>query len=162
MTNELNVYETLAKLEIPYIKYTHPAVFTVEEALQYWKDESGMHCKNLFFRNNKGNKHYLVVLQYSKNLNIREFSLKIENRVMSFASEERLMKYLGLTPGSVSPFGLLNDANKEVEVIIDNDLRTVDKISFHPNINTASVTISFSDFIKFLNWCGNKYSFMEV
>jgi len=151
MTTEQNVYETLAKLDIPYIKYTHPAVFTVEEAVQYWKDESGMHCKNLFFRNNKGDRHFLVILQYSKTLNVREFSLKIERRPMSFASAERLMKYLGLTAGSVSPFGLINDVNKEVEVIIDSDLQLVEKISFHPNINTASVSILFSDFIKYLN-----------
>jgi Ala-tRNA(Pro) deacylase len=71
-------------------------------------------------------------------------------------------KYLGIKAGSISPFGLINDTEKHVYVFIDENLRLAEKISFHPNINTASLVIKFSDFIKFINWTGNSYEFIKT
>ena len=72
------------------------------------------------------------------------------------------MTHLGVTPGSVSPFGLLNDRDHAVRVVIDRDLTTADRVSFHPNINTATLTIARTDFEKFLEGCGNRVQYVTV
>lgn len=159
---EKKVYETLDELEISYDKYEHPAVNTIEEIDDYIKEDNIYHCKNLFLRNSKGNKHYLVVVESHKKTNTKDLAKKIQSTRLSFASEKRMDKYLGLKPGSVSPFGLINDENKEVELIIDKDLKTREKITFHPNVNTASVTISYDDFQKYINWCSNNVTYVKV
>jgi Ala-tRNA(Pro) deacylase len=155
------VYKTLDELSIEYEKHEHPPVFTVEEANEHWSDIKGNHSKNLFLRNKKGNRHFLVVMDAEKSLDIKQFQKKIGISNLSFASEKRLEKYLGLTKGSVSPFGLINDENHEVEVIVDNDLMKTDFVNFHPNINTATVTISAADFKRFLEQMGNKVSYQQ-
>jgi Ala-tRNA(Pro) deacylase len=81
---------------------------------------------------------------------------------LSFGSPDRLMNHLGLTPGAVSPFGLLNDAAHRVQVVLDADLRRADRLVFHPNVNTASVTISFADLQRFLTAQGNPVRFVTV
>jgi Ala-tRNA(Pro) deacylase len=74
---------------------------------------------------------------------------------LSFASAERLAARLGLTPGAVSPFGLINDREKTVRVVLDERLRAATRVGFHPNVNTATVVLAFADFERFLAWCGN-------
>ncbi len=160
---EDDVYKTLDMLSIPYYRLTHSAVNTIAELDKYnINDDNIVHCKNLFLRNSKGDKHYLVITEPDKRTNTRSLARQIKSTRLSFASPERLQKYLGLDPGSVSPFGLINDKNKDVEVLIDKDLDTRQKITFHPNINTASVTISYSDFQKYIKWCGNKITYVDV
>lgn len=149
------VYEVLDTLKIPYTRFEHPPVFTVEEAEAHWKDVPGVHCKNLFLRNYKGNRHFLVILEASKRADLKELSRKLDTDRLSFGSDERLRRCLGLTPGSVSPFGLINDAKKTVEVIVDEDLKRADSVCFHPNANTATVNLSYADFERFLAWTGH-------
>lgn len=162
-TKEKKVYETLDMLNIPYDKYTHPAVYTIAEIEEHdIKGDNIAHCKNLFLRNSKGDKHYLVVIESNKKTSTKDLAKQIGSTRLSFASEERMEKYLGLTPGAVSPFGLINDENKEVELLIDKDLETREKITFHPNVNTASVTIDYNDFQKYIKWCGNKVRYVDV
>lgn len=156
-----NIYTTLKTLHIEYKEYKHPAVFTVEEAEKYDRGE-GVHSKNLFLRNRKGKKHYLVIFEGSKQVNLKELSNQLNESNLSFASPERLMKYLQLTPGSVSPFGLIHDENKEVEVIVDNDLLKSDNQGFHPNTNTSTLEISTGDFKKFLQQTGNKVTYLDL
>ncbi|HOK99062.1 MAG TPA: YbaK/EbsC family protein, partial [Bacteroidales bacterium] len=120
------------------------------------------HCKNLFFRNHKGNQHYLVVFDHCHDLRIHELERRLKQGKLSFASEARMEKYLGVKPGSVSPLALINDTEKHVHVFLDENLQHATKISFHPNVNTASIVISFSDFIKFLNFVGNKWEFTNL
>lgn len=160
MDTSEKVYKTLDDLSIEYEKHEHPPVFTVEEANEHWSDIKGKHSKNLFLRNKKGNRHFLVVMDAEKSLDIKQFQNKIGISNLSFASEKRLDKYLGLTKGSVSPFGLINDENHEVEVIVDKDIINADFVNFHPNINTATITISAADFKRFLEQMGNKLTFM--
>ncbi len=159
---EQNVYETLEKLDISYARHEHPPVYTVEEAEQHWENITGAHCKNLFLRNKKGSRHYLVVLGSSKRADLKALEKQLGEDRLSFASPERLMRYLGLEVGAVSPFGLINDTQKEVQVIIDQDLKEVDSINFHPNVNTATVGLSFSDFEKFLSFCGQPIRFLRL
>lgn len=158
---EQKVYETLNKLDISYIRHEHPPVFTVEEAEQHWENITGAHCKNLFLRNKKGNRHYLVVLDSSKRADLKALEQQLGEDRLSFASPERMMRYLGLEVGAVSPFGLINDTQKEVQVIIDQDLKEADRINFHPNVNTATIGLSFSDFEKFLSFCGQPIRFLR-
>ena len=152
---EKKVYEVLKSLDIQFEVHQHPPVYTVEEAEEHWGDVKGTHCKNLFVRNKKGNRHYLVILESSKRADLKELNRQLGEDRLSFASPERMIRFLGLEPGAVSPFGLINDSGKEVQVVVDKDLRTADWVSFHPNVNTATLTLSFEDFERYLEWCGN-------
>ena len=154
--NEKKLYALLQELGIVYERHEHPPVYTVEEAKEYWSDIDGAHAKNLFLRNNKGNRHYLIVLEDSKSADLSGLAEKLASGKLSFASERRLQENLGLESGAVSPFGLINDQNKSVTVVIDRDLTRQDKVNFHPNVNTATVTLSYHDFEKFLKHCGNE------
>ncbi len=152
---EKNVLEVLDNLLIPYEIHHHPPVYTVEQAEAHWETIKGTHCKNLFVRNKKGNRHYLVILESRKRADLRDMNSRLGEDRLSFASPERLKRNLDLEPGAVSPFGLINDKEKNVQVVLDKDLKEAEWLSFHPNVNTATVTITFSDFEKFLEWCGN-------
>ncbi len=154
--NEQKLYDTLEELDISYTRYEHPPVYTVEEAKEYWQVIEGAHSKNLFLRNNKGNRHYLVVLEQSKKADIKDLSAKLVAGKLSFASERRLNEHLGLETGAVSPFGLINDQKKTVTVALDRDLQKKEVVNFHPNVNTATISLSFADFEKFLRHCGNE------
>jgi Ala-tRNA(Pro) deacylase len=145
------VFRTLDALGIRYETYRHPPVFNSEDVALHWKDIPATPVKNLFLRNKKGDRHYLVILGVDKEADLRHLVKVIGDDRLSFGSPERLMAHLGVTPGSVSPFGLINDAKGTVRVIVDRDLRAAERLIFHPNDNTASVTISCADFEKFLS-----------
>jgi Ala-tRNA(Pro) deacylase len=162
MNGDPALYALLQELNITFDYHEHPPAPTVEIAAEYWKDIEAAHCKNLFFRNHKGNKHYLVILHYKYVLNIHDLEQRLKQGKLSFASEKRMQQYLGLTPGSVSVFGLINDQEHHVHLFIDEALKQFRHISFHPNINTASVVISTADFFRFLVWSGNSYEFLRL
>ena len=162
MNGDPRLYEILKELDIPYDYYEHPAVSTISEARKYWKDIESAHCKNLFFRNHKGDRHYLVIIEHSKELSIRDLELRLKQGKLSFASDQRLKTYLGLTPGSVSPFGLINDKANHVHLFVDEKLNHAKKISFHPCLNNASLVIQYKDFRKFLEWTGNTYEYLKL
>lgn len=150
MGKKQKVYEKLDELQISYEKHEHPAVYTSEEADQYSEGMEGAQCKNLFLRNAKGNRHYLVILDHKKRADLNRIREAVGEKALSFGSDKRLMKYLGVESGAVSAFNLINDADNQVEVVIDKTLKRADKINFHPNVNTETLTISFKHFIKFL------------
>jgi len=156
------VIDTLEALGIKYEIHFHPPIPTIEDAIKYWKNFDSTHCKNLFFRNHKGNKHYLVVFECMHQMDIHDLEHRLKQGKLSFASEQRMEKYLGLKPGSVSPFGLINDTENHVKLFIDSNLKNADRLSFHPNDNTATVIIGGKDFIKYLDWTGNEYEFIEL
>jgi len=162
MTKKEHVLQILEKLEIPYEIHDHKPLPTIEIAMEVWKDIDCTHCKNLFFRNHKGNRHYLVILESNHKLDIKDLEQRLRQGKISFASEKRLDRYLGISPGSVSPFGLINDLDNHVHVFLDKHLLNAENISFHPNVNTASVVIAMSDFRKYLSWVGNSYEFLEL
>ena len=159
MDNIKRVIDLLEDLNIPYTLFRHPELSTIEDVLKYWTDLPGEHCKNLFFRNHKGNRHYLVLIRCTKQLNIHNLEQNLKQGKLTFASNDRLFRYLGLLPGSVSPFGLINDTEHHVKLFIDTDLQNSGQICFHPNDNTASIMIKWPDFIRFLDYCGNDYEF---
>jgi len=161
-TQEQRVVARLQELGIAVTRHEHPPVATVDEAERYWADIDATHCKNLFLRNQKGTRHYLVILKHSKRANLRAIADQIGDGKLSFASPERLMSCLGLTPGSVSPFGLIHDPEHKVRVVLDRDLKMAGRVSFHPNINTVTLTLAFADFEKFLGACGNAVQYVTV
>lgn len=162
MDHEAQVSARLSELGIAFERHTHPPVATVEEAERHWIGIEATHCKNLFLRNQKGDRHYLVILTHSKRADLRALANQIGDGKLSFASPERLMAQLGLTPGSVSPFGLLNDPDRRVRVVLDRDLQSATRVSFHPNINTATYVISTADFGRFLAVCGHTVQHVSI
>ena len=160
--NEKQVYEVLNQLKIPYTQYEHVPVYTIQQLDELNMDMKGKHCKNLFVRNDKGDKHYLIIVSQEKRADLKDIAKQIGSSRLGFASEERLMKHLGLTPGAVTPFGLLNDEEKKVTVLVDEDLKNSIHICFHANVNTSTVSLLFDDFIKFWQWNGNEYQFITI
>lgn len=156
------VYKKLEELNIDFNYLEHPEAPTIEIARQYWKDFKGTHCKNLFFRNHKGNQHYLVIFDCEQQLDIHSLEKRLNQGKLSFASPERMMRYLGLRPGSVSPFGLLNDAEHHVKVFLDKNLLNAERLSFHPNDNRASLSIALQDFIRYMQSTENGYEWKEL
>lgn len=152
---EQAVLDHLRGLGIDYRRYEHPPVMTVDEANQYWQEIEGVHAKNLFLRNAKGDRHFLVVMEETKSADLKALAELLGSSKLSFASPERLEKYLGLSPGAVSPFGLINDSGREVTVVLDRSLADSQYIPFHPNVNTATLRVSYADFERFLAERGN-------
>lgn len=157
---ETRLIDLLDSLGIAYFRTEHPPVNTVQEARLHWGGLPGAHCKNLFLRNQKGTRHYLVIMEHSKLADIKRLTGLLNEDRLSFASPERLKRFLNLEPGAVSPFGLIYDEENKVQVLIDKDLEGAARIHFHPNVNTATLGVSFADFKKFLDHCGNPYRFI--
>ena len=162
MKGDPKLYRMLQEWKIPYEYHEHPPGPTIEAAIKYWKDIDSAHCRNIFFRNHKGNKHYLVISDYRYKIDIHDLEKRLKQGKLTFASPRRLKKYLGVEPGSVSLFGLINDTGHHVHLFIDKNLVKSEKVSFHPNINTASLVISTADMLKFIEHLGNTYELIGL
>jgi Ala-tRNA(Pro) deacylase len=162
MNGQQKLYRLLGDLNIPFEYLEHPAAPTIEIAKQYWAGHDAKHCKNLFFRNHKGNRHYLVILDCDRDMDIHSIEKQLHQGKLSFASPERMMKYLAVTPGSVTPLGLINDVEHQVHVFLDKHLQQAQRLSFHPCINTASLIITKDDFVRFMDHTQNRYEWVEL
>ena len=156
------ILQRLKELGIQYELIEHKAVFNMEEMDALGKDffKGAAICKNLFLRDQKGKRHFLVTMKEEKQANLAEIAKSCLATKLSFASEERLKKYLNLTPGAVTPLAIINDEQKAVEVILDKDLFKEEKIGVHPGVNTATVIISSADLEKYIKANGNKLKMM--
>lgn len=162
----------LQENEIPYTCYNHPEGKTIEEAKRWWHDDGSVHCKNIFMRNHKGNQHYLICFHCDHDLDIHDLEARLKARLqaqgmpscgkLSFASPERMMRYLGLEPGSVSPFGLINDEEHHVRLFLDANLQAADTLSFHPNDCRGTVVIRRTDFERYLAIVSNAYEYLSL
>lgn len=169
---EATVLRHLDAHGIAYEVYHHPEGKTIEEAKQWWHDDGSVHCKNIFLRNHKGNQHYLVCFDCDHDLDIHDLEHRLKAELMaqgynspgklSFASPERMDRYLGLEPGSVSPFGLINDQEHHVILFLDENLLRAERLSFHPNDCRATVVISSDMFHRYLSEIGNTYRYMQL
>lgn len=160
--NETKIYNILNKLNIEYNVVEHEAVYTAEQLVILNHITKGCQCKNLFLRNAKGNKYYLIVVRGDKHVDLNSLKEKIGSSRLSFASPERLYNVLKLLPGSVNPFSLVNDTEKKVELYIDEDVIKEEYLNFHPNINTKTVNISKEGFKKFLEYLKYPLQIIEV
>mgnify|MGYP003295341317 CR=1 FL=1 len=154
MFGKQEVKTFLEEKKIPFEWVEHKAVFTIEEMEELGLESMDEIAKNLFLRDQKGKRHFLVVVKGLKQVNLKELGEKLGTK-LSFASEERLEKYLGLKKGAVTPLGILNDENCAVEVYMDEDLCKQEKIGVHPNDNTASVYLSPADLLNIIKEHGN-------
>lgn len=145
------VYDLLNELGVTFDILEHEAAYTVEEMEKVLPKTDAKICKNLFLRDQKGKQHYLIVMAKEKPFDLRTFGDKQGLGKLSFASEKRLIKYLNVESGSVSPFGLMNDASNHVVVYIDNELKKAGEVGFHPSINTATITFSIDSLQKYFD-----------
>lgn len=157
----LNVEEYLKSNNIEYILHEHPAVYTCEEAEKYCGNVPGLACKNLFLRSKRGRQYFLIILPAKKRADLKKIGEIIGDK-MTFASTEDLKEKMGLEPGAVSPFGLLNDEKSEIKTYIDKEINEAELLSFHPNRNTASVELPGEMFHKFLGTIKNENQVVEL
>lgn len=154
----MNLYEVLNELNIVYEEIKHEPVFTVEQAQNIKLKIDGVGCKNLFLCDNK-RKYFLVILEENKKVKIKELEEIIKTKHLSFANAKELNDILQLAQGSVTPFGIINDVDNKVLLIIDNDLKNK-KLLFHPNVNNKTISIEYDDLIKFIEFENHNYIFI--
>ncbi len=158
---ESKLKNILEKLRIDFIEHLHPAVFTVEESKKLKMTYTGKHTKSLFLKDTKG-KYYLVCMSAEKKLDTKSLKTHLKVKDLRFAHPEELLKILKLTPGSVSIFGLVNDKEHKVHLIIDKDLWTTESVGFHPNINTSTLELTNDSLEKFFRWLPNEKEILEL
>ena len=172
MERQEKVLAYLTAHQIAFECYNHPEGKTIEEAKRWWREDGSVHCKNIFMRNHKGTQHYLICFDCDHDLAIHDLEQRLKASLvaagqkapgkLSFASPERMMRYLGLEPGSVSPFGLINDAEQHVILFLDKNLQQAESLSFHPNDNRFTVVISRLEFERYLKLIGNSYEYIKL
>lgn len=172
MDRQEQVEHYLQEHHICYTCYNHPEGKTIGEAKRWWHNDGSVHCKNIFMRNHKGNQHYLICFDCDHDLAIHDLEQKLKASLqavgqsapgkLSFASPERMLRFLGLEPGSVSPFGLINDTGHHVILFLDKNLQNAASLSFHPNDCRGTVVISQTEFRKYLETVGNKVEWLEL
>ncbi|MEG0855473.1 MAG: prolyl-tRNA synthetase associated domain-containing protein [Terrisporobacter sp.] len=157
--------KVLKKLEDLNIKYEiteHPPVYTIEDMEDLHLNEKGHVAKNLFLKNSNGKNHFLVVLKGDRKADLKSIRAQINSSALSFASEDRLEKHLGLLKGAVTPLGIINNCDHSVQVIIDEDLSKESIIGVHPNVNTSTIWITFEDLKKFIEEMGNEIKYVTL
>ena len=162
MNSRENIFLKLNELQIPFELVEHAPAFTMDENNALGFNPNDEICKNLFLRDYKGARHMLVVLKGSKHADLQLIRGEVDSSKLSFASDERLAKFLDVKKGSVSPLGLINDATGTVEVYFDEDLKDAPRLGFHPNDNTATVFVSFADVQKYIESTGHTVQFVKV
>ncbi|MDR2892356.1 MAG: prolyl-tRNA synthetase associated domain-containing protein [Deltaproteobacteria bacterium] len=156
------VLARLDELQVSYELLEHPAAFTVEDMNQLGISDRGLVCKNLFLRDDKGKKHFLVTAPKDKPVDLDQVRRQLGSSRLGFASAERLDRFLGLVQGEVSPFGLLNDLEAKVEMVFDESLQGQDRLGVHPNDNTATVWISFDELRRVIEANGNRIRLIQI
>jgi Ala-tRNA(Pro) deacylase len=150
-----DLFETLSELNIPYEHHEHAPVFTCEEAYAALPGHDSVQTKNIFLRDKRGRRHILLVTTCEKAVDIKEFAEQADADRLSFGSPERLMKYLGVLPGSVTVLGLINDASLGVELFVDREVWNTAKWRCHPLINSATLVLARTDLERFLEKTGH-------
>ncbi len=156
------IFEFLNSHAIPFERADHPPVFTCEEAKRLVPPLPGIETKNLFLRDGKGRKHFLLAVPPEKNVDLKTLASNLAINGLSLASPERLKKYLNLDPGSVTLLGAINDQGKEVEILIDEDLWSGKALLCHPLVNTSTLAISRDALAKFFELTGHQPRIVSV
>lgn len=154
--------QILEELNISCEKIDHPPVYTSEQATQFVPANQGAPAKNLFLRDKKGKRHFLVMLNDTKDLDLSALAEKTGSTRLSLASPERLHRYLGIEPGAVSPLALINDDEHKVELWVDEELWLADSIQCHPLVNTATWILTTTDLTSFLQRTGHSIHLFSI
>ena len=161
--NKQEVYEFLDKRGVTYEKTEHPAVFSMKEVPAVELPHPEADAKNLFVRDDKKRNYFLITVRGDKRVDLKAFAKDHGTRRLSFASAEDLMEMLGVVPGSVSPFGILNDEERKVTVFLDRDFwKDAGLIGVHPNENTATVWLQAEEMAEILREHGNVVEKVEL
>jgi Ala-tRNA(Pro) deacylase len=155
-------YQFLADHKIEYERHDHPAVFTVEESDRLVPPLPGAKTKNLFLRDQKGKRHFLVVVAAHKRVNIKALPQALGSSRLSFGSAGRLQKYLGVEPGAVTLLAIYNDPEHAVEVFVDKSLWGSEAFNFHPLVNTSTLVISRDNLERFIDATGHEIQVVDV
>lgn len=155
----MNLYDIFRKLDIEFEEIEHEPVLTVEQAPAIKSKIEGTGCKNLFLTDKKGN-YVLVILEENKRTDIKQIEKLVGTSHLSFAKTIELQNILQLEKGSVTPFGILNDVDNKVVLVIDINLKDK-KLLFHPNTNTKTISITYDNLIKFIKFEKHNYMFLS-
>jgi Ala-tRNA(Pro) deacylase len=158
----MDIFRFLEENGIAYERCDHPAVFTCEEAQRLVPPMAGAKTKNIFVRDKRGKRHFLVVVGYEKTVDLKSLSLLMGVSPLTLASKDRLKRYLGVDPGSVTILALINDTQREVEVVFDKALWRSPSFRCHPLVNTSTLAISKEDIERFLELTNHKATVLDV
>ena len=156
-----DLFRRLDELGVDHTTVDHPPLFTVQQSKELRGKLPGAHVKNLFLRNKKG-KMWLLVCLEDRDIDLKALRQDLGTSSLSFASTERLMQYLGVIPGAVSPFGVINDTGSEVEVVLDRALVDMDPLNFHPLDNSKTTAVSARGLLRFLESTGHSPTYLEL
>ena len=160
---EERVYDLLDQLNIDYQRLDHQEANTMEVCLEIEKNLKSTICKNLFLVNSNKSQYYLLMLKENKKFKTKVISKQINSSRLSFGSDEKMLEYLDITPGSVSLLGLMNDHDFKVQLLMDKDLLQDEYLGCHPCINTSSLRIKMKDvFEKIIPSLHHEPIFVEV
>lgn len=154
-----DLFRRLRELGIAFSTVEHAAVFTVEEAKVHRGHIPGCHTKNLFLRDKK-ERMWLVVCLEDRVVSLKDLGARIGANHLSFGSADRLMRFLGVLPGAVTPFAIVNDHGRRVQVVLDRDVLQHDVLNFHPLVNQMTTSLGSADFLRFLETEGHAPSVM--
>lgn len=157
-----DIYSFLSQHAIPYEKCDHPPVFTCEESDRLVPHLPGARTKNLFLRDDKGKRYFLVVVECAKSADLKALKQLIGVSKLSFGSPEKLKEMLGVEPGAVTMLGLIADTKGEVEVFLDTEIWEADFLQCHPLVNTASLVVSHEGIEKFLKASNHAWNVIDV
>lgn len=144
----------LEALDIPYTLHHHKAVFTVAESDEVDAQIPGTHCRNLFLRDDKKN-FFLVVLQNATQVDLKKLPVLIDSKKLSFGASDKLWEHLGVRPGSVCPYSIINDTAGMVKICLDKSMMETDIVNFHPLLNTMTIGVKPADLTRFIENCGH-------
>ena len=161
LQTQTELLDTLDRINIKYENHEHPAVYTVEEAALHHDGIEGVHSKNLFFKDKK-KQLFLVVTLSEKPIQIKEVAKKIGAKSPSFGKPDLLAEVLGVIPGAVTPFAVINDESCRVKVILDEEMMENELLNFHPIVNTATTTINSKDLVKFMEHCQQEFEIIRL
>ena len=161
LQTQKELLDVLDQIGIEYTNHEHPAVYTVEEADLHHEGIDGVHSKNLFFKDKKKNL-FLVVTLSDKPIVIKEVAKKIGAKSPSFGKPDLLAQVLGVIPGAVTPFAIVNDESHDVKVILDEEMMENKLLNFHPLENTATTTIASKDLVKFMEHCNQEFEVIRL
>lgn len=153
-TSPQTLMDRLTSLGIEFSLHHHRAVFTVAEADAVDRDIEGTHCRNLFLRDDK-KKNFLVVLQNATVVDLKKLPAILNSKKLSFGSADRLWQYLGVRPGSVCPYAIVNDTDHQVEIFLDQSMMETKRVNYHPLLNTMTIGCAPADLVKFIESTGH-------
>lgn len=156
------MYAALNAQGIAYERFAHEAAMTMRDCEAYDQGRAAAHCKNLFLTNRQGTQFYILLIVGDKSFKTKYISKQLNVSRLSFATAEQLHEKLKLSPGAVTPMGLIHDVSREITLLIDRDITAWEEIIVHPNVNTASIILKTKALLEFLRTLGYSARYVDI